>query len=155
MVDRKKGITPSGSAARSARQGVRRPTVMPAGRLTQKEIDEADAVIAEFERFRPKTRADCKDGPRPCPWLSCKFHLYLDVNPKNGALKKNFPDLEPWELKETCALDVADQGPSTLEIVGEYLNLTRERIRQLETDGKQKLQDEYVKLHGKKNPVLE
>jgi DNA-directed RNA polymerase sigma subunit (sigma70/sigma32) len=44
----------------------------------------------------------------------------------------NFPDKEPWELPETCALDVADRGGVTLEEVGGWLNLTRERVRQLE-----------------------
>ena len=43
-----------------------------------------------------------------------------------------FPDLEPEELVESCALDVADQGGITLEEVGALLNLTRERVRQLE-----------------------
>jgi len=59
--------------------------------------------------------------------------LYLDVNERTGSIKLNFPDLEVWELPETCALDIADRGGITLEEVGEIMNLTRERIRQLET----------------------
>tara|TARA_B100001093_G_scaffold20855_1_gene18647 strand:- start:422 stop:688 length:267 start_codon:yes stop_codon:yes gene_type:complete len=65
--------------------------------------------------------------------------LYLDVNPDTGSIKLNFPDLEVWEMRETCALDVADRGGITLEEVGEILNLTRERIRQVEVKGLQKL----------------
>ena len=42
-------------------------------------------------------------------------------------------------MAETCALDVADRGGITLEEVGEILNLTRERIRQVEVKGLQKL----------------
>ena len=38
---------------------------------------------------RPKTRADCVDGPRPCPYISCAHHLYLDVNNESGAIKFN------------------------------------------------------------------
>jgi DNA-directed RNA polymerase sigma subunit (sigma70/sigma32) len=49
------------------------------------------------------------------------------------------PDLEPWELKHTCALDVADRGGITLEEIGEVMNLTRERIRQVEVRGLLKL----------------
>ena len=67
--------------------------------------------------------------------MSCKHHLYLDVNPRTGTIKLNFPDLEPWELEHTCALDVADDGGHTLEEVGDITNLTRERIRQLELRG--------------------
>ena len=40
---------------------------------------------------------------------------------------------------ETCSLDVADRGGITLEEVGEILNLTRERIRQVEVRGLSKL----------------
>ena len=42
-------------------------------------------------------------------------------------------------MKETCSLDVADKGGITLEEVGEILNLTRERIRQVEVRGLLKL----------------
>ena len=44
-----------------------------------------------------------------------------------------------WELRETCALDVADKGGVTLEEVGTIMNLTRERIRQVEMRALQKL----------------
>ena len=76
---------------------------------------------------------------RPCPWVACKHHLYLDINPETGSIKINFPDLEPWELQNTCALDVAERGGITLEEVGEIMNLTRERIRQVEVRGLLKL----------------
>ena len=79
-------------------------------------------------------------------WVSCKFHLYLDVNPETGSIKLNFPDLEVWEMADTCALDVADRGGITLEEVGEILNLTRERIRQVEVFGLEKLAIEYDSL---------
>jgi hypothetical protein len=82
---------------------------------------------------RPQTRAECRDAPRPCPWVACKHHLYLDINPKTGSIKINFPELEPWELEHTCALDVADNGGLTLEEI--ITNLTRERVRQVEVRG--------------------
>ncbi len=61
---------------------------------------------------RPKTRGDCIDGPRPCPWVSCRFNNYLDVSPR-GSIKLNFPDREPAEVPadKSCALDIADQFP--------------------------------------------
>jgi hypothetical protein len=100
---------------------------------------ELDAVIREMESHRPRSRADCANGPRPCMFISCKHHLYLDVNPATGSIKLNFPDKEVWEMSETCALDVADKGGITLEEVGTIMNLTRERIRQVETRGLMKL----------------
>jgi len=100
---------------------------------------ELEQTIREIEASRPRSRADCAKAGRPCMFISCKHHLYLDVNPTTGSIKLNFPDLEVWELAETCALDVADRGGITLEEVGGIMNLTRERIRQVETRGLLKL----------------
>lgn len=105
-------------------------------RLTKEEMRlgalEFPPVVDEP---RPRVRHECKDMPRPCPFVSCKHHLYLDVNPETGSIKLNFPDLEVWEMKDTCSLDVADRNGITLEEVGEIMNLTRERIRQVEVRG--------------------
>jgi hypothetical protein len=100
---------------------------------------DLEAVRAEIEAARPRSRAECAGAVRPCMFISCKHHLYLDVNPSTGSIKLNFPDKEVWELDETCALDVADRGGITLEEVGSIMNLTRERIRQVETRGLLKL----------------
>jgi hypothetical protein len=90
------------------------------------------------QRRLPMLRAECERGPRPCPYISCAHHLFLDVSPDNGAIKINFPDLIDDEggiefaaMPETCALDVADDGKHTLERVAELMNLTRESIRQM------------------------
>jgi hypothetical protein len=102
--------------------------------------DEQD-LLKLIDRQRPRTRADCMNGPRPCLFVSCKHNLYLDVNPETGSIKLNFPDKEIWELEYTCALDVAEKGGITLEEVGDIMNLTRERIRQVETRGLMKLRE--------------
>jgi len=108
-------------------------------RLTREELRVGALLYPPVDVPRPATRASCASDIRPCPWVACKHHLYLDVNPETGSIKINFPDLEPWELGETCALDVADRGGITLEEVGEIMNLTRERIRQVEVRGLFKL----------------
>ena len=104
-------------------------------RLTREELRIGALLYPPVDIPRPRTRAECSGDARPCPFVSCKHHLYLDVNPQTGSIKLNFPDLEVWEMSETCSLDVADRGGITLEEVGEIMNLTRERIRQVEVRG--------------------
>jgi len=107
-------------------------------RYTLREVERLRAETAVFEQLiptahivRPRTRGECVEASRPCPFVSCRYHLYLDVTPA-GGLKLNYPLAEPWDLAETCVLDVADRGAATLEDVGASLNITRERVRQIE-----------------------
>jgi hypothetical protein len=136
---------------RPSRDGrVRSKTIAPK-RLTREEKREALTLLYPEGVERPKHRGDCQSVERPCPFVSCEHHLYLDVNPSSGAIKLNFPHLEVWEMAETCALDVADRGGITLEEVGAILNLTRERIRQVEVRGLGKIReksDEECTVHS-------
>lgn len=104
-------------------------------KVLRREMRETEQLtpgeLAALKLQRPSRRSDCMAGPRPCMFISCRHHLYLDVNPRNGSIKLNFPNKEIWELEETCALDVA-QHENTLEVVGRFVNLTRERVRQIE-----------------------
>ncbi len=102
-----------------------------------------EATRAELDH-RPRTRGDCVDGERPCPWVACRHHLALDVQPETGSIKLNFPHIEPGELPESCSLDVAERGPQTLDAVGKLLNVTRERLRQIETVALRRLRS-YVR----------
>jgi hypothetical protein len=88
------------------------------------ELDQGQAPA------RPRTRGDCFGGPRPCPWASCRWHLWPTVAATTLHAGRTPP--EPDELAETCALDVADRGGATLDEVGEACHVTRERIRQIE-----------------------
>lgn len=102
-------------------------------RLTKRELDLGRLMHPEdTSSGRPRTRGDCLAMERPCPYAGCRFHLFIDVNERTGAIKYNYPHLEIDQLPETCCLDVADQDGMTLEDVGELLNVTRERIRQIE-----------------------
>ncbi len=125
---------------RSRRKRAVRARTISVKRMTKRELELGRLLYPEAEVEKPRVREECAGGERPCPFVSCKHHLYLDVSPRTGAIKLNFPDLEVWEMNETCALDVADRGGTTLEEVGAIMNLTRERIRQVEVKGLAKLQ---------------
>ncbi len=125
---------------RSRRKRAIRARTISVKRMTKRELELGRLLYPDEEGSkRPETRADCAGGARPCPFVSCKHHLFLDVSARTGAIKLNFPDLDVWEMTETCALDVSDRGGTTLEEVGAIMNLTRERIRQVEVKGLAKL----------------
>lgn len=126
---------------RSRRRRSVRARSISVKRMTKRERELGRLLYPEADEIeRPQTRADCIDGVRPCPFVSCKHHLYLDVSARTGAIKLNFPDLGVEQMKDSCALDVGDRGGTTLEEVGAIMNLTRERIRQVEVKGLAKLE---------------
>jgi len=128
----------TGDGRRKRRDRARAHTIS-IRRLSKTELARGKMLYPETDYWKPKTRSECVDMERPCPFVSCKYHLYVDVHPVRGSIKVNFTDLEVWEMTETCALDIADRGGITLEEVGEIMNLTRERVRQVETAGLGKL----------------
>lgn len=128
--------------SRSRRKRAVRARSISMKRLPKAALEIGRAMFPETEYWKPRTRAECVEGHRPCPYVSCKHHLYLDVSPQTGAIKLNFPDLEVWELGESCALDIADRGGATLEEVGAIMNITRERIRQVEVKALACIEDE-------------
>ncbi len=142
---------------RSRRKRDVRARTISVKRMTKRELEIGRLLFPETEYWRPRNRAECAEGPRPCPFVSCKHHLFIDVSPRTGAIKLNFPDLEVWDLGESCALDVADRGGTTLEDVGAIMNLTRERIRQVEVKALAKLEalsDMYsLRDHVDEGPV--
>jgi hypothetical protein len=111
------------------------------GRKKRAKLAASTDGLEKVYARRPKTLGDCIQHVRgPCPWVTCRHHLFLEVDPVTGALTLNFPGLEVEELAETCSLRVvrlrSDDGGYTgrgmgLERVGKYLNLTLERTRQI------------------------
>ena len=99
----------------------------------------APKAPATTDEERPRTRADCANVPRPCPFVGCKYNLYLDVHPETGNIKLNFPDLEPGEMVVSCVLDVADDGGATMGAVAEAMNLGLPRIDRIEAEIRTKL----------------
>lgn len=125
-----------------------------------RKMKQMGQLILDEKITHPKTRNECVNMPRPCLFVSCRHHLFLDVNEETGSVKFNFPNKEVWELEETCALDVADRGGITLEEVGSIMNLTRERIRQLELSGLKKLKqasedEDSIKAYAAWDPLFD
>jgi hypothetical protein len=122
-----------------SREKRKRAKTIARKKLSREEILEGQRLADMLDYQRPHSRAECMKMPRPCLFVGCKHHLYLDVNPETGSIKLNFPDLEVWELPHTCALDLAEEGGLTLERIGEIMNLTRERVRQMEASAVRKI----------------
>lgn len=124
------------------------PVVETLKRLTVSRSSRALAIIADdlvadverVERERPKTRGDCVDGPRPCPFVGCRHHLALSVNPKTGSIHHAW-DVDALDrMPATCSLDVADDGVERDQpVVARYLNVSHDRVRRVEERALSKL----------------
>lgn len=126
---------------RSRRRHVVRGRSISTSRTPRWELEMGKRLYPPEEHpWKPQTRADCASVSRPCPHVSCKYNLFLDVSGRTGSIKLNFPDLDTDTMVESCALDVADRGGTSLEEVGAAMNLTRERVRQLERSAMAKIQ---------------
>ena len=99
------------------------------------------------DRGRPRTRGECGDtSERPCPFVSCRHHLYLDV-PRRGRLRVLYPgDVDA--LPETCALDVADGGAHSLREVGALWGVSANRIQQIELQALEKVRRALARTSG-------
>lgn len=134
---------------RSRRKHEVRAHTISIKRMTKTERAVLRALHPDDGKRRlPLTRGECVDGPRPCPLVSCAHHLYIDVNERTGAIKFNRPELQPEDMTESCALDVADRGGATLEAVGSIMNVCRERVRQVENAALGKLAGALQRFTG-------
>ena len=109
---------------------------MSADKSAQGALRRANVLIGpllcpETPEPRPKTRAECREGIRPCPWVSCRYHLAVS---SDGAGMRERHDVEHLATTTlpTCALDVAAEGPQTLVEIGKAMGTCRERARQVE-----------------------
>ncbi len=118
-------------------------------------LQPAPELADAYRAPRPRTRAECIDGPRPCPWVSCRHHLALDVHEVEGTrdrpptLRLNGRSVAGLRqgasaavvamfveatlerlasMRASCALDVADQGRQKVRVVAEHLGVTRKRL---------------------------
>lgn len=72
---------------------------------------------------RPHARGKCKDGPRPCPWASCRYHLEVE---RLGVLRRQPGD--PLDLRADCALDGTERDGMTDSGSGRLFTIRREGV---------------------------
>lgn len=114
--------------------------------LSRKKVKKAK--LRKLRVLQPKTRGDCVGTHRPCPWMSCRYHLLLDRHdeghklPRLGRLADASDEaaqvlIERWaaeaeiDSRPSCVLDVAAQGGCGPHRIAEVLGLCHERVRQI------------------------
>ena len=115
-------------------EGRVRPFTIPDKRVPKEQLRIGRFLYPE-KIERPRTRGECPEV-RPCPFVGCRYNLFLEDARRSEGLKFPWVDLEPWDVPPqcSCALDVAERGGLTLDQTGGLLNITRERVRQIEDD---------------------
>ena len=128
--------------------GRTRKVTISVARLSARAI-AAGAVVYPVHKHalgegRPRTYDECCAvglGTRvPCPFVSCKHHLYLEVNQRSGSIALHRPDVEVVDMEHTCDRAVTDEGGAQLDRIAVAMGLTRERVRQLEERALRKIQ---------------
>lgn len=108
----------------------------------------AGVLVWGWLRYVPGDAVDPRGLPhcRPCIHVGCRHHLFLEVRSTTHgpSMKMNFPGVGPEDLFQedtsgltsvaSCSLDVAAAGGASLEEIGDVMNVTRERVRQIEDD---------------------
>jgi hypothetical protein len=133
-------------------------------RVRSDEREAARVRLQTLNHSRPQRRSDCEVCPscqawrdhgealacghdvdeaimrsRPCVFVGCRESLYLDVT-QAQSIKLNYPELEPDELEVSCVLDVASGDPLSDADISRVMNLSRERVRQIEIVAFRKLE---------------
>ena len=95
---------------------------------------------------KPRRRGDCENGARPCPWVSCRHHLFLDVT-RDGEVVENFPGKDVDEIDFTCSLDIADtveghRAPLPLSVLASIMGTSRSSVTAVEVNAMKKFRSQ-------------
>lgn len=108
---------------------------------------------------RPRTRGDCANGPRPCPWVGCRHHVISLRRRTGGVITVDGSQLQLaphatedeldafadsivqrlGDLPMTCSLDSAHHE-LTYQQLGKVFGVTPQRVRQLLARAMERLQ---------------
>lgn len=81
----------------------------------------------------PRMRRECPSGP--CHHVACRYHLWTErcLDRQGGVV--DLRETAAWgDPEHTCTLREAERGPKTLQEIGRILDLSRERVRQIEAE---------------------
>jgi len=92
------------------------------------EVDVAPHRPDDCPRWPRETPNGIVSDESPCPYASCKNHLFGDVTP-DGSLRIYRPALEIDQLPDTCSIDVAMRGTNGFDKIGWYLGITARQAR--------------------------
>ncbi len=101
----------------------------------------------DYPDERPRTRGECFTFPRPCPFVSCRYHMAIDAHKKiDGSTHLRVLNDDPTTMADTCTLDVADglvsrfpvdeldieeAAESTLQTVADYVGVSRQNVHDM------------------------
>jgi hypothetical protein len=134
-------------------RGRQRAFTISVKRFSKRRLQQDAQTTGDLEPI-PRTWGECQERAlgtlkNPCWYLRCRYNLLLDLDPRNGSYKVTWPDLTSGAYGDeyhalpaaTCVLHEAASGGLTLEEIGQAMNLTRERVRQIETKALYALRD--------------
>ena len=100
-------VNSAGRAERGERSAPRRER---GGWGRRPEQDSLDETRDTLEDIRPKTRSDCREGIRPCPFLSCQYHaLHAMVVTEDGTRPRlDMALIAKLDATNSCHLDVEE-----------------------------------------------
>lgn len=104
----------------------RQPVKVPKIHITLcDETAPPPPVMPKWLETRPTKRSECPPPGNLCPWVSCRYHLQVDVVNHSGGGKRVIlrSDPDTWtESTQTCALDMADQGANEWTAISAIYN---------------------------------
>lgn len=134
---------------------------------------------------RPRTRADCLQEARPCPWVGCTHHLLLEVEESEGDRAPNLilnrPTHRPgprrglpssaaglvvdlwiddaieqlFRMRRTCELDVLDERGAKSHPNALATPLNNKEVAELLHVRKQTIRDQYERARSIVRDALE
>lgn len=129
--------------------------------LLESKCEHGGRLLARINRYnkknpnwdkkypRPLKRSDCENESRPCPYVACRWNLFLEVK-ETGSILGSEKQMFGEGVGGECALDYIDKyGQMTLEQVGEAFGITRERARQIIDEALKKVLSGVGELEAK------